>query len=516
MPKAIVKTQPPPVPGLDIYELDEGKLWEVSGSIDALEAAGCDTSTLKVPAIIERPTPDYGIPLYPFQREGTAKMAAIIKRHGGGILGDEMGLGKTLQAAVIGEYLRGDERALVVCPAGVRHQWEKWAATVMGGKQGLVVNLGPPSEKAYKYMWDLWMDRRSDIRWGIVSYALMDKALTSAKPRIAIFDEIHTQMQGRANKYVKLMWKWGALIQYKLALTGSPYLSEPKGLWQVLNVLLGMRFGRAEDFDFYYCNAKVNPYGGREVKGANKDHVQELRKRLMHYMVRREKAAVADQLPKVTHVVRWVEGNKTATAALANAQYTSDGLRRAMEPTLRDKIPAIVDYVEEVKKPCVIFCWRRVDCEMVSAKMEEAGLNTMVIHGEYAPAARAAMVAKATKEKCHVITTYGASSTGLDGLQHLSSNYIAHAIEPVIATVLQSIARLDRIGQTEPVTAAFFAMRDSVDELIVDKAIDRIKDYQAILGQERPSELLREALIKGGLGDLDNDAILQAIFDDIT
>lgn len=183
-----------------------------------------------------------------------------------------------------------------------------------------------------------------------------------------------------------------------------------------------------------------------------------------------------------------------------------------MEPTLRDKIPHIVRYVQEVMKPCVIFCWRRVDCEMVSAALDEGKEPSMVIHGEFAPAVRAAMVAHAAKTKQHVVTTYGASGTGFDGLQHLSSNWIGHAIEPAIAILLQAIARLDRMGQTEPVTAALFAMHDSVDELIVDKAINRIDDYQKIFGSERPSEALRQAFGS----QIDNDAILKAIFDDIT
>ena len=511
MPTAILSHEPPAIPGLTSFQVSKDQ-WECTGDVSALEAAGCDLSFIKSAIVVQRPAPQYpGITLRPFQAEGVSKVAAIVKRHGYCILGDEMGLGKTVQAAVVGEWLRGEDRALVVCPANVRHQWESWAWKLNQDPADLerrVANLGPVT--GFKDHWNWWVN--GDASWGITSYAMMKKAIEAHRPRVLILDEPHNYMVGRANSYVKTMWKHGAMIQYKLALTGSPYLSEPKGLWQVLNVGLGARFGKAEAFDFWYCNATVNQFGGREVKGANKEHVTELRNRLRHYMVRREKAQVADQLPKVTYSIRWVDGNKAATSALANAPHTTDGLRRAMEPTLRDKIPMLVQYIQEVMKPCVVFCWRRADCEQVSLALEKAHEPNIVVHGEYAPQARAEMVKLAIKNKLHVITTYGASGTGFDGLQHLSSNFIAHAIDPAVPIILQAVARLDRIGQTEPVTATFFAMHDSVDELIVDKALNRIEDYQRIFGSEKPSEALRQAFGS----QIDNDKILQAIFEDIT
>lgn len=509
MPTAIVNHEPPPVPGLRTFPLPNND-WEVTGSVDALEAAGANLDFIKGAMLKMQATPTYpNIKLYPFQATGISQVAAILRRHGGAILADEMGLGKTVQGVVLGEWLRGLHSVLVVCPATVRHQWMNWANTITEGK-AVLSNLGAKSDKQFKKDWFNWTNKYS--LWAACSYQMMKHALEVNYPRVIIFDEPHNYLQGRGNSYAKLLWKHGAKIQYKLMLTGSPYLSKPAGLWQMLNVMFGLRFGKARDFDVRYCNGKDGTFGW-ENKGAT--HIDELSRRLKHYMVRRMKADVFTQMPKVTRTLRWVEPTTAATQAMARMEYTTNGMRQAMEPTLRAKIAEVVNVVSEVDKPCVVFCWRREDTEAVSAALDSAGEPSLVVHGEWDAAARASMIAKAGEEKKHVVTTYGASGTGLDGLQHFSSNAIFHAIDPVPATLLQAIARLDRIGQKEPVTATFIAMRESVDELLTDRVIDRLDIYQQVLGTDHNTTKLRDALMAGGL-DVNNDKVMDALFKEMT
>lgn len=521
MPSAILNFEPQPIPGLFIYGRGGGK-WEVRGSMDAIEAAGGRVADLKHAVDNGWHNPQ-GITLRDFQKYGVSRVSAILKRSGGAILADEMGLGKTVQAAIVGEYLRGvDGRTLVVCPAAVRHQWEKWMWAVNPDIADLdhrCANLGPISSDTKKggmaatRAWASWLDGRATT--AVVSYNQMAQALAGAKPkpRVLILDEFHNYLQSRGNTYQKTLWKYGAQVQYKLGLTGSPYLSKPAGLWVPLNCLLGLRFGKAHDFDTRYC-AKFEGKYGPDRSGTS--HPEELARRLGHYMVRRMKADVASELPKVTRVTRWVEGTKEAAGAMASMNYTSQGMRSAQGPTLDAKIPEVVSVAKEADAPCVVFCWRREDAEKVGAALNKAHQTAMVIHGAEDAAVRARRVAEATDVKAHVVTTYGASATGLDGLQLFISNSIHHSIDPVPTTLLQSIARLDRIGQTSPVTATFVAMRNSVDEITMPKVVDRLDVFQTIMGKDVSSSNLRDALMNGGVGDIDNDQVLQAIFDSIT
>ncbi len=65
-----------------------------------------------------------GFPLHPYQEVG----ARFLARRGRAMLADDMGLGKTVQAIAAALALRrmaGVRRALVVCPASLKHQWRR-------------------------------------------------------------------------------------------------------------------------------------------------------------------------------------------------------------------------------------------------------------------------------------------------------------------------------------------------------------------------------------------------------
>ena len=105
---------------------------------------------------------------------------------------------------------------------------------------------------------------------------------------------------------------------YRLALSGTPMWGRPRDLWMLLKVLFpDYRFGTANEFDYAYCAAFVNKWGGKENKGVSRS--EELRKRLAFVMLRRTKAEIGDQLPSLTRVIRWVPAEKRATQALEKA-----------------------------------------------------------------------------------------------------------------------------------------------------------------------------------------------------
>ena len=415
-----------------------------------------------------------------------------------------MGLGKTRQAVTVAKHL-GHPTTLIVCPAAVRHQWE--AEVRLQTKQATFCNLGPQSKKEYKEAWEQWASGKAT--YAAVSYNLMAKALDSYRPTLLILDEPHNYLQSRGSTYNKALWKHRSLIRYRLALTGTPYLAKPAGLWSLLFVLLGMRFGKARDFDMRYCNGHQGQWGW---VNDGSSHTDELAKRLAFYMVRRLKSDVMSEMPKVTRTSRWVEGTSKAQSSLAMMDHSINGMMKAQEVTLEAKMDEVVDVVASASGPCVVFTWLKEHCDELASRLNKKKLPSIAIHGDFEAGTRARMVEQARENKLNVVTTYGASATGLDGLQHFSSNVVFHSINPVPATTLQAIDRLNRIGQKEPVTATFVAMKDSVDELLVEKVINRLEIFGEILGRDKKVSL-DKALRNHGLTD---DEMMDEIFKSLT
>lgn len=496
-----VKTNkiPPPIPGLR-YWADSGT---ADGPVCAMSAAG-----LYAGKRYTKPStmvPPEHVDWRKYQREGIEQIVSILMQHKGAILADDTGLGKTPQGAAVASML--GKSTLIVSPAGVRHQWREWMMRMTEGDMCAV--LGPPSDGNFDDDWAAWKDKRALS--ACVSYQLMEQALKARIPGTLLLDEPHSFLQGRANTYVKPLWKYGGAIQYKLALTATPYLSRPAGLWQLLNILLGYAFGKAREFDIRYCNGHQGQWGFDRSGATN---IEELSHRLSFYMVRRMKAEVAKDLPKVTRTVRWIDADAKATAALAMAPHTIAGLRGAIKPTLKGKLGAVHELMRDAPGPTTIFTWMKEDAYAIAEDMAEQ-YDIRAITGDEPPHVRATMVESARAAGAHVVTTYGASGQGLDGLQKWIANVIYHAIDPVPAVTLQASGRHDRIGQTMPVTETFLAMRDSVDELTVDKVITKLDVWQSVMGKDASSAGVRNALVRGGL-DVNDDAVLDAIFKEMS
>lgn len=417
------------------------------------------------------PPPGFG--LRDYQLDGVSRIVGNLQLDGAAILADDMGLGKTLQTISAWECIRRPIPLLVVAPASVRRGWvrefKKWCATdahlVETGKQAAALT--------------------GQEQVVITSYELAKKLPTQFVPHMLVMDEAHL-LRGRMAGRSQTLLDIAHLCAYRLALTGTPMWSRPRDFWMLLKILFGYRFGTADEFDYAYCGASVNQWGGKENRGATR--LNELKKRLAYVMLRRTKEEVAAELPEFTRVIRWVPKLKAATKALESFALKQLPFSDALNATLDAKIDAAIEAAKDAGR-FVLVTWQKAHANLLYEKLNEEGLPCELITGDISHAEREASVARAARTGASLVCTIDSTNAGVDGMQHVADTVIFHALDYVPIKLAQMEARLHRIGQRNAVTAVYLAMEESADSYVVDVIVDKLDQWKASMGSDSTAKM---------------------------
>lgn len=414
--------------------------------------------------------------LRPFQSSGAGTLVARLSKYGGAILADDMGLGKTRQAIVASELL-GSKRTLIACPGSVRDQWVREIKALL--PKATPVALFPVATKRDRRA---WRDAETASHV-VVSYELLDRTITHCfefdYPNMLILDEFH-QLSGRKTQRSLLVGNISQMCRYVLGLTGSPIWDTPRNLWKQLDIIVKGKFGTSYAFDVRYCGGRQGEYGF-DNRGVS--NPEELKERLAHYMVRREKREVAKDLPAVSMRTVWVPPTEKARAAFESTVLApaTTSAYEALKATLEDKMDATVELATSCNN-CIVFTREKKHARELAQRIARTGKETHLITGDTSRDERKTIIGEAAKTRSTIVATIDSVGVGVDGLQHVTSTAIHHWIDPTPEKIAQANARLDRIGQTEPVDIIFVAMKDTMDEVTVGINISKIDKARAILG----------------------------------
>lgn len=411
----------------------------------------------------------------PYQNHGVAWLIAHLKADRGALLADDMGLGKSMQTLKTWSNL-GKPQLLISCPASVRNSWAKEVRKWYYGEPQ-VITSGKEAASA-------------DPDWPITisSYSLVEKLPPRMEIQFLAIDEAHN-IRGRGAKRSRRLLQFGASADYRLGLTGTPMWSRPRDMWMLLHTLFpGYRFGTAEDFDFAYCGAYVNKYGGRVAKGATRS--EELRLRLAQVMLRRTKAEVKNEMPSLTHQVRWVEGTPAARRVFEAAALRKISMTEALQSTLETKMDAAVECAKEAGKFFMV-TWLKKHAYELHRMCQEEGLSVELITGDTQAKERDAIISKCVQTGSSIIATIDSCGVGVDGFQHVASVGISHHIDYVPLKTMQVVSRLHRLGQKEPVIWNHIAMEDSVEVQVLDTVLSKLNQWEGTMGADDSVDMRR-------------------------
>jgi len=424
------------------------------------------------------------IKLLPFQEKGRD----FLTLRQNAILADDMGLGKTFQVLEAMKKL-GLESGIILCPQSIRRSWMKRTREQM--PQAFIKEISSP-----KFMPEPTAVNiiNYDIAW---KEPLISRLKEQTWP-VMVCDESHFLKNIEAKRTKMILGKKGLYnrASRRWMVTGTPVLNRPIELYTVLRALFPGVLGKYQDyynFAYKFCAGYQGTFGFDATGASNLD---ELARLLKPIMLRRLKSEVAKELPPVTYdkiyldpsnkLIKLVEQER-AEFNLKRVIGESSSIRHSLGII---KAEAAVEHLHDLlleKEKIVVFIWHKAVADTI---MREFKNHAVRYTGDQSAKEKdEALISFQNDPKIQLfVGNIQSAGFGIDGLQTVCDTAVFVEISYVPNEIRQAIDRLNRMGQTRPVTAQFLIAEKSVDEDIIDKLSEKAKTINTIMDERRAGE----------------------------
>ena len=317
-------------------------------------------------------------------------------------------------------------------------------------------------------------------------------------------------------KRTKHICSLGEYAPYKRILTGSPVTKSPLDLYKQCEFLKKELLGHSSYYTFRtrYAKMKTANFGGRSVQiVTGYQHLAELSEKLKAFSYRVLKDDCLD-LPEKTFIKRLVtltpdqkklylqmknlalaqmDGKMMTTATvmtqLMRLQQITCGHFTADDGVVQDvannRIDELINVLNEVEGKVVIWAhWQRDVHKIVEAIKKEFDESFVDYYGLTPSADRQKNIKKFQEDpNCRFFVGtpqtggYGITLTAASTMVYYSNGYDLEKRQ-------QSEARIDRIGQTRPMTYIDIMCEDTVDQRIVKSLRKKVDIATQIMGEE--------------------------------
>ena len=424
----------------------------------------------------------------------------------------EMGCGKTLTAiATMGALYqqRRIERVLVVAPTSVCSVWphdlQQFAAfpyhceTLLGEKKKRMEGLDALEVWPFASLKIAVINYESTHRDGIFD------ALVEYDADLIICDESQ-RIKNHSAAQSKALHKLGDKARYKLALSGTPVQNNAVDLYSQYRFLDPAVFG-SNFFAFRNRYCVMGGYGQHQIIGYK--HMEQLIQKEHSIAYRVTKAECLD-LPPQTFENRYVKFSpaerklydqlrKSSFAELAGGDsitattvltkmlrlmqltggftQTDDGTRPQQIGTAKlDALEDILDdYVQEAGQKLVVFARFRPEIAAIENLLRKKGIKYGSIYGDVSQAERGGIVDDFQQNPETKVFVAQIQTAGLGITLHAARAAVFYSMDYNYANYAQALARIHRIGQSNPVTYIHLLVEDSIDDKVL-AALEKKED----------------------------------------
>ena len=285
-----------------------------------------------------------------------------------------------------------------------------------------------------------------------------------------------------------------------ICTTATPIANTLVDMWGQLTLVEPYGWGStARRFQLRYCGATPNPFGGLDVDGLNRTHVDELNARLRWTSIRIPydeshgslpakrrmliRVRPEDQIKEVAGYAREInKTEKEARAGHKGAILKAATLRVARASSRKRKAVAetMAGYAGMGKGKCVVLTGWRKDAEDLAKRLSKGAAHVWMGHGGTSADAREEIrrAYMAHPGPCILVGTWHAWGTALN-LD--DTDVIAFAMLPFTpAEIAQAEGRGDRISMTRPLLYVYFVAEGTIDDRVVDVVLRKLEAVDAV------------------------------------
>ncbi len=434
--------------------------------------------------------PTYELPIVSGLREGEMirpyqwQAIEILKRRGSLLVGDEVGLGKSYIAAGFMATEPSALPAAVVCDAHMQQQWKEKIEAFTYLRVHLIKKASayslPPA--------DVYIFRISQVSgWAEIFATGLFQSVIYDEPQ-----SLRTGCQTNKGAACKVLSKH---TKYRVGLTATPIYNYGDEMWHIMQFIDDTVLGDWWDFVREWCT-QIG-YGGKFRINNPKALGSYLREQFS--MIRRLKSDVGQQLPKVSRIVEYIDYDEKAvndieelarTLAIkaTTASFVERGsAMRDLDIMVRQttgvaKAKSVANFtriIVESGEAVILFAWHRDVYDIFLEHLRD--LNPALYTGSESANQKNEAKRKFTSGETDLLIMSLRSGAGVDGLQYRCSTVVFGELDWSPGIHHQCIGRVDREGQTQPVSAFFLVTNEGSDPPMMDVLGFKASEAHAII-----------------------------------
>lgn len=433
------------------------------------------------------------LPLRRYQCQATE----LYLQNGYLLLGDDVGLGKT--AVGIASYC--DERTLPASVVTLAHLPRQWANEIGKFAPDLFVHI---IRKGTPYELPKRRNRTPDVV--IVNYHKLAgwADVLGRYVNSVCYDEIQELRHHGSRKY-SAAWHLSQSVRFVLGLSATPIYNYGGEIFNVIEALRTGMLGSRREFATEWCEGKFEKGRLREPIAFG-SYLRE-----QHIMLRRTRAEVGRELPKLQRILQEVDTDAKALAEVGDAarelaeiilaQRAASNFERMQSAAEFDqlvrqatgiaKAPYVAAFVEmlvESGERVLLYGWHRAVYDIWLSKL--AKFAPAMYTGSESPSKKQAERDRFVEGQTPILIMSLRSGAGVDGLQHVCRTVVVGELDWSPGVHEQCIGRIFRDGQLEAVVAYFLLATEGADQIMAEtlglkrEQIDGLRDL-SVGGLER-------------------------------